>query len=146
MKIVLQRVSRASVSVNEKEVGAINKGLLLLVGIHEDDAEEQMQWLCEKLLKLRVFDDADGKMNDSVQDIEGEILVVSQFTLYGDYEKGNRPSYIEAAGPQKARRLYEDMIAYLREHSELKVESGEFGAYMDVQLHNDGPVTLVLER
>jgi D-tyrosyl-tRNA(Tyr) deacylase len=146
MKIVLQRVSEASVWVDEEEVGVIGNGLLLLVGIHEDDTEEQMHWLCDKILKLRIFDDVDGKMNDSVQDVNGELLVVSQFTLYGDYEKGNRPSYIEAAGPQKAEKLYNDMIAYLKENSMLNIESGEFGAYMDVHLRNDGPVTLVLER
>ncbi len=146
MKIVLQRVSQASVWVDEKEIGAIGNGLLLLVGIHEDDTEEQMHWLCDKILKLRIFDDADGKMNDSVRDVDGELLVVSQFTLYGDYEKGNRPSYIEAAGPGKAEKLYDDMITYFKEKSSLNVESGEFGAFMDVRLRNDGPVTLVLER
>ncbi len=146
MKIVLQRVSRASVWVDEKEIGAIDNGLLLLVGVHEDDIAEQMHWLCDKILKLRIFDDADGKMNLSVQDVEGAVLVVPQFTLYGDYEKGNRPSYIQAAGPGKAEKLYDDMIAYLKKNSSLKVETGRFGAYMDVRLRNDGPVTLVLER
>jgi len=105
-----------------------------------------MEWLADKILKLRVFDDADGKMNLSVQDVEGEILVVPQFTLYGDYEQGNRPSYFEAAGPDKAEKLYEEMIDYFKQHSDLNIESGRFGAYMDVQLHNDGPVTLVMER
>lgn len=146
MKVVLQRVSEASVLVDHVQTGAIKKGLLLLVGIHEEDGPEQMQWLCDKILKLRIFDDADGKMNLSVQDVEGELLVVSQFTLYGDYEKGNRPSYFQAAGPDKAEKLYEDMIRYLKNNSELNVETGEFGAYMDVQLYNDGPVTLVLEK
>lgn len=146
MKIVLQRVSEASVSVQDERVGAINHGLMLLVGVHEDDTEEQVQWLADKILKLRVFDDDDGKMNFSVQDVEGEILVVPQFTLYGDYESGNRPSYFEAAGPDKAEKLYEDMIGYFKKHSDLNIETGQFGAYMDVQLHNDGPVTLVLER
>lgn len=146
MKIVLQRVSEASVSVDSERIGAIDHGLMLLVGVHEDDTEEQMQWLAGKILKLRVFDDEDGKMNLSVQDIDGEILVVPQFTLYGDYEQGNRPSYFEAAGPDKAEHLYEDMIDYFKSHSDLNIETGKFGAYMDVQLHNDGPVTLVLER
>jgi D-tyrosyl-tRNA(Tyr) deacylase len=146
MKIVLQRVSEASVSVQNERVGAINHGLLLLVGVHEDDTEEQMKWLADKILKLRVFDDEDGKMNLSVQDVGGQILVVPQFTLYGDYEQGNRPSYFEAAGPDKAHQLYEDMIRYFKNNSELDIESGQFGAYMDVQLHNDGPVTLVMER
>ncbi|WP_445664035.1 D-aminoacyl-tRNA deacylase [Fodinibius sp. AD559] len=146
MKIVLQRVSQASVSVQEERVGSINHGLMLLVGVHEDDTEEQMKWLAEKILKLRVFDDENGKMNLSVQDVEGEILVVPQFTLYGDYEQGNRPSYFEAAGPEKAEKLYKDMIRYFKKHSDLNIEAGQFGAYMDVQFHNDGPVTLVMER
>ncbi len=146
MKIVLQRVSEASVLVSNEQVGAIDHGLMLLVGVHEDDSEEQMQWLADKILKLRVFDDKDGKMNLSVQDVGGEILVIPQFTLYGDYESGNRPSYFEAADPGKAEKLYEDMISYFKEHSDLNIESGQFGAYMDVQLNNDGPVTLVMER
>lgn len=146
MKVVLQRVSEASVTVDNEQIGAIDHGLMLLVGIHEDDGPEQMEWLADKILKLRVFDDEEGKMNLSVQDVEGEILVVPQFTLYGDYEQGNRPSYFEAAGPDKANELYEDMVSYLKEHSDLNIETGQFGAYMDVALHNDGPVTLVLER
>ena len=146
MKVVLQRVSEASVTVDNEQIGAIDHGLMLLVGIHEDDGPEQMEWLSDKILKLRVFDDEDGKMNLSVQDVDGEILVVPQFTLYGDYEQGNRPSYFEAAGPDKANKLYEEMVSYFKEHSDLNIETGQFGAYMDVALHNDGPVTLVLER
>jgi|SRR5699024_546068 len=146
MKAVLQRVSQASVSVNNERVGSIDHGLLLLVGVHEEDTEEQMQWLANKILRLRIFDDEAGKMNLSVQDIDGDILVVSQFTLYGDYEKGNRPSYMKAANPDKAKKLYEQMIRFFQDQSELKVQSGSFGAYMDVELNNDGPVTLVLER
>lgn len=146
MKIVLQRVSEASVSVQNERVAEISNGLMLLVGVHGDDTEQQMHWLIDKILKLRVFDDTDGKMNLSVQDVNGEILVVPQFTLFGDYEQGNRPSYFEAAGPEKAQKLYEDMIRYFKKHSYLNIESGLFGAYMDVQLHNDGPVTLVLDR
>lgn len=146
MKIVLQRVSEAKVSVENESIGSIDNGLLLLVGVHENDNEEQMEWLAEKILKLRVFDDRDGKMNLSVQDIEGGILVVPQFTLYGDYEQGNRPSYFAAAGPEKAEKLYKNMISYFKSNSDLNIETGKFGAYMDVQLHNDGPVTLVLER
>lgn len=119
---------------------------MLLVGVHEDDTKEQMQWLADKILKLRIFDDEDGKMNLSVRDVEGALLVVPQFTLYGDYEQGNRPSYMEAAGPDKANKLYEDMVQYFKDQPELQVKTGKFGAYMDVQLHNDGPVTLVLER
>ncbi|HET6527267.1 MAG TPA: D-aminoacyl-tRNA deacylase [Balneolaceae bacterium] len=146
MKIVLQRVSGASVWVDEVEIGAIKQGLLLLVGIHENDTEEQMRWLCDKILKLRIFDDENGRMNHSVSDVNGELLIVSQFTLYGDYEKGNRPSYIKAANPGKAEILYEKMINYLKANSALNIQTGAFGAYMDVRLRNDGPVTLVLER
>lgn len=146
MKVVLQRVSESSVSVDNERIGAIEQGLLLLVGVHEDDTEKQMKWLADKILKLRVFDDEDGKMNLSVQDIEGEILVIPQFTLYGDYEQGNRPSYFTAAGPDKANKLYENMVGYFKTHSSLNIETGEFGEYMDVHLRNDGPVTLVLER
>jgi D-tyrosyl-tRNA(Tyr) deacylase len=146
MKIVLQRVSEASVLVNNEQIGSIKDGLMLLVGIHGEDSEEQMKWLSDKILKLRVFDDEEGKMNLSVQDIEGEILIVPQFTLYGDYEQGNRPSYFEAARPDKAKKLYDKMVRYIYSNCDLNIETGEFGAYMDVQLHNDGPVTLVLER
>ena len=146
MKVVLQRVSEASVLVENEQIGAISDGLMLLVGIHEDDGSQQMEWLADKILKLRVFDDDEGKMNLSVQDVGGEILVVPQFTLYGDYEQGNRPSYFKAAGPDKASKLYNQMVSYLRKNSSLNVETGQFGAYMDVQLHNDGPVTLVLEK
>jgi|SRR5699024_3470758 len=146
MKVVLQRVSQASVSVNNERVASIGHGLMLLVGVHEDDSVQEMQWLADKILKLRVFDDKDGKMNLSVQDVEGELLVVPQFTLYGDYEQGNRPSYIKAADPDSANRLYEDMVQYFKTHADLQIKTGKFGAYMDVQLNNDGPVTLVLER
>lgn len=146
MRVVVQRVRRAAVEVEDEVIGSIGKGLLLLVGIHQDDTEEQLEWMCDKLLKLRIFDDKDGKMNLSVQDVGGELLVVSQFTLYGDAEKGNRPSYIEAAGPNKAEKLYEQMISYLTQHSSLNIETGQFGAYMDVDLLNDGPVTIILDR
>ncbi|MGK7371221.1 MAG: D-aminoacyl-tRNA deacylase [Candidatus Halalkalibacterium sp. M3_1C_030] len=146
MKVVLQRAKNASVTVDEKQVGAISSGLVLLVGIHEEDTEDEMQWISEKILKMRIFDDKDGKMNLSVEDVGGELLVISQFTLYGDASKGNRPSYIEAAGPEKAQKLYEQMIDYFKDNSGLKVESGTFGAYMDVKLTNDGPVTIVLEK
>ena len=146
MKVVLQRVSKASVSVDNERVGSIDHGLMLLVGIHEDDSVQEMKWLADKILKLRIFDDKAGKMNLSVQDVAGALLVVPQFTLYGDYEQGNRPSYMKAANPDKANQLYKDMVQYFNDHCELKVETGQFGAYMDVQLTNDGPVTLVLER
>jgi len=146
MKIVVQRVSEASVQVENEQIGKINHGLMLLVGVHKNDQREQMQWLAEKLLKLRIFDDREGKMNHSVQDVKGDILVVPQFTLFGAYEQGNRPSFMDAAKPDKAKKLYNEMIQYFKKHSELTIENGRFGTLMDVQLHNDGPVTLVLEH
>jgi len=146
MKVVLQRVKNASVTVEEEETGAINNGLLLLIGIHEKDTEELVRWICNKILNLRVFDDEEGKMNYSVKDIEGDLLLVSQFTLYGDARKGNRPSYVQAAGPEKAERLYNRMIDYLKRNADLKVETGRFGAHMNVALCNDGPVTIILEK
>jgi D-tyrosyl-tRNA(Tyr) deacylase len=145
MKIVIQRVSRASVTVDNEVTGSIEKGLVLLVGIHESDTKEEADWCCRKIPKLRIFEDDDGKMNHSVKDIEGGILVVSQFTLYGDARKGNRPSFIEAARPEKAEPLYHYMIEKLKE-SGVNVESGVFGAMMDVDFVNNGPVTLILER
>ena len=146
MKIVVQRVKQASVTAGNEITGAIDRGLLLLVGIHTDDTHEQMKWMCEKILKLRVFEDDNDKMNRSVSDVGGGILVVSQFTLYGDAKKGTRPSYIEAARPEKAEPMYEDMIRYFKEHSDLDIQTGKFGAMMDVELVNDGPVTLILEK
>jgi D-tyrosyl-tRNA(Tyr) deacylase len=146
MKIVVQRVKRASVTVNNEVKGSIDQGLLLLVGIHSGDTDEQLEWCCNKILKLRIFNDKDGLMNRSVQDVNGEILVVSQFTLYGNARKGTRASYIEAAGPDVAEPIYERMIDRFREKSDLKIESGVFGAMMDVELVNDGPVTLIIEK
>lgn len=146
MRIVVQRVKEASVTVGNRITGAINQGLLLLVGIHAEDGTEQMKWMCDKILKLRIFEDEEGKMNRSVSDIGGGLLVVSQFTLYGDVRKGTRPSFIDAARPETAEPLYEEMIAYFEEQSELSIQRGEFGAMMDVKLWNDGPVTLILEK
>tara|TARA_R110002124_G_scaffold205710_2_gene372228 strand:+ start:4569 stop:5009 length:441 start_codon:yes stop_codon:yes gene_type:complete len=146
MKVIVQRVSSASVKAGNEITGAIEQGLLLLVGIHQDDTKEQLDWMCEKILKLRIFEDEDEKMNLSVSDVEGGILVVSQFTLYGNAKKGTRPSFIEAAKPDKAKPMYEDMIRYFKEHSELDIQTGKFGAMMDVELVNDGPVTLILEK
>ncbi len=146
MKVVVQRVKSASVKVGNHITGAIDQGLLLLVGIHADDTREQLEWMCEKILKLRIFNDEDDKMNLSVSDIEGGILVVSQFTLYGDAKKGTRPSYITAARPEKAEPMYEEMVKYFEIHSKLSIQTGQFGAMMDVSLVNDGPVTLILEK
>lgn len=146
MKVVVQRVKSASVKVGNEITGAIQHGILLLVGVHTEDTKEQMEWMCEKILKLRIFEDNEDKMNLSVTDVKGGILVVSQFTLYGDAKKGTRPSYIIAARPEKAEPMYEDMIQYFRDHSSLEIQTGKFGAMMDVSLVNDGPVTLILEK
>ncbi|MDX1641813.1 MAG: D-aminoacyl-tRNA deacylase [Balneolaceae bacterium] len=146
MKVVLQRVTRASVTINNEVSGSIENGLLLLVGIHESDTKKEVDWCCRKIPTLRIFEDEEGKMNRSVEDVNGGILVVSQFTLYGNAKKGTRPSFIEAANPEKAEPLYDYMIEVLKRDSGLHIESGEFGAMMDVELVNSGPVTLILEK
>jgi D-tyrosyl-tRNA(Tyr) deacylase len=146
MRIVLQRVSRAQVSIDGEVVGRIGPGLLLLVGFTEGDDEEKLRWMADKVIGLRVFNDPDGKMNLSMDEMDGSILAVSQFTLYGDTRKGRRPSFIKAAVPDVAIPLYDRFLELLRERAPGPVESGEFGAMMDVELVNDGPVTLVLER
>lgn len=146
MRIVVQRVSEASVTVNNSVTGRIKKGLLLLVGIHTDDTEEEADWCCRKIRKLRIFEDSEQKMNLSLEDVKGSLLVVSQFTLYGNIKKGTRPSFIEAARPEKAEPLYEYIVKQFRNRYNLHVETGEFGAMMDVKLVNDGPVTLVVEK
>lgn len=146
MRIVVQRVSEASVTVEKNVTGEIKKGLLLLVGIHADDGQDEVDWCCRKISRLRIFEDEDQKMNLSVEDVQGSLLVVSQFTLYGNIKKGTRPSFIEAARPEKAKPLYEYMVKQLRERHNLHVETGEFGAMMDVKLVNDGPVTLIVEK
>ena len=145
MKVVLQRVSDAHVKVDAKIVGKINNGLLLLVGIDELDDTTDADWLIKKIIDLRIFSDEEGKMNRSVKDISGEILCISQFTLLADYKKGNRPSYIKAAKPDKAILLFDYFKTEIKKYSELKVESGIFGADMKVSLLNDGPVTIVLD-
>lgn len=146
MKVVVQRVSRASVSVNGEQKGNIGNGLLLLVGIHEKDNMDIVKWVSNKILNLRIFQDGEGKLNKSVSDVNGEILVVSQFTLYGNVRKGTRPSFIEAAKPEIAEPLYETMVDYFKNYSGLRVESGVFGAMMNVELINDGPVTILIEK
>lgn len=145
MRLLLQRVSRAEVRVDGRVTGAIGAGFLLLVGLTHTDAESNLAWMADKIAGLRLFSDADGKMNLSLGDVDGAVLVVSQFTLYGDAQKGRRPSFIDAARPEQAIPLYERFVALLRERG-LRVETGEFGAMMDVELVNDGPVTLWLER
>jgi len=146
VRIVLQRVSRASVSVGDETVGAIGPGVLLLVGFTEGDDEDALSWMADKVVGLRIFPDEDGKMNRGLDEIGGDILVVSQFTLYGDTRKGRRPSFVHAAHPDVAIPLYERFVEALRERGPGRVETGEFGAMMDVALVNDGPVTLLLER
>ncbi|NOT09879.1 MAG: D-tyrosyl-tRNA(Tyr) deacylase [Gemmatimonadales bacterium] len=145
MKVVLQRVSRASVTIAGRTVGAIERGFCLLVGFTHTDTDGQAVWMAEKVSGLRLFSDADGKMNLGLADVGGAVLVVSQFTLYGDAAKGRRPSFIDAARPEVAIPLYERFCAELRRLG-LKVETGEFGADMQVELVNDGPVTLILDR
>jgi D-tyrosyl-tRNA(Tyr) deacylase len=145
MRIVLQRVSRARVSVDERVTGEIGAGLLLLVGFTSADGEAQLAWMARKIPALRVFPDGEGKLNRSLDEAGGALLVVSQFTVYGDAARGNRPSFIEAAPPSIAIPLYERFVALLGEGGR-EVRTGEFGAMMQVELVNDGPVTLVLER
>ena len=143
MKLVVQRVSKASVTVEGESVGKINKGYMVLLGVKEGDTKKEADFLVNKLLNLRIFEDEAGKMNRSIIDAGGEILLVSQFTLYGDARHGKRPSFIRAARPEKAIPLYEKAIAKLGE--KVHVETGIFGAEMKVQLINDGPVTILLD-
>ena len=145
MRALLQRVSRAEVRIDGNVVGRIGKGLLVLVGFTHTDGEEQLAWMADKIIGLRIFGDAEQKMNLGLTDVGGALLIVSQFTLYGNAEKGRRPSFIDAARPAQAIPLYERFVAVLGERG-VKTETGEFGAMMDVELVNDGPVTLWLER
>src|SRR5207244_2589929 len=144
MRAVIQRVSRASVTIDGEVVGSIGPGLLVLLGVTHTDTAEQARWLADKIVHLRIFNDADGKMNRSLVDTGGAMLVVSQFTLYGDAEKGRRPSFIAAARPEQATPLYEHFVNAVREHG-VPVQTGRFGAMMQVELVNDGPVTLILD-
>ena len=145
MRVVLQRVSSASVTISGRVTGKIDRGFLLLAGWTHGDTPTQNAWMADKITGLRLFGDTEGKMNLALADVGGSVLVVSQFTLYGDTEKGRRPSFIAAARPEEAIPLYEDFVAQLRKTG-LQVATGEFGAMMEVALVNDGPVTLVLER
>jgi len=144
MRAVIQRVSSASVTVDSQIVGSIDTGLLILLGVGQDDSRDDAIWLAAKIAGLRIFPDEAGKMNLSLTQIQGEALVVSQFTLYSDCKKGKRPSFVQAAAPEIANTLYQDFIAELIGHG-LKVETGIFQAKMDVALVNDGPVTLILD-
>lgn len=144
MRVVIQRVTDAKVEVAEKIVGQIGKGYLILQGVSVEDTEEDVEWLTKKIWSLRVFSDEEGKMNKSIKEVSGSILLISQFTLLAQTKKGNRPSYIKAARPEQAVPLYEQMISALR-GEDIHVETGIFGADMKVSLTNDGPVTIVID-
>ena len=144
MRAVIQRVKKASVTVAGQQVGAINNGLLVFLGVHRDDGDEQVRWMAQKVINLRVFADGEDKMNLSLKDIQGEILVVSQFTLYGDCRKGRRPGYSTAAPPEMAEKIYLQFVEQVG-NSGIATATGTFQAMMDVELLNDGPVTLLLD-
>lgn len=144
MRLVIQRVENASVDVHGKTVGSIGKGMLVLFGVHQEDVPSQTLWLASKLVNLRIFADAQDKMNLSLLDVQGEVLIVSQFTLYGNCAEGRRPEFTASAPPEKAKALYEQFIKEVRAQK-IKVETGIFGARMRVSLVNDGPVTLLLD-
>lgn len=145
MRVVLQRVKEAKVTVSGDEIGQIKQGLLLLIGYEEADDLEDVKWMVKKILNMRIFDDQDGKMNFSVKDVGGELLLVSQFTLHASTKKGNRPSFIHAANPNLAKQLYETTVLHFNDQSDCKIQTGEFGAMMEVSLVNDGPVTITID-
>lgn len=145
MKALIQRVKKASVSINSELYSEIGAGMLVLLGVEKDDSEENASKLAQKLVSLRIFEDSDGKMNKSILDINGEMLVVSQFTLCGDCKKGTRPSFDKAAAPEIAQSLYETFVKNVKTH-DIKVETGKFRAMMEVSLINDGPVTFMVEK
>ena len=145
MRVVVQRVSQSSVIIESDIVSSISKGLLILLGVENNDTLDDVNWLIRKIINLRIFTDIDGKMNNSIVDIKGEIIVVSQFTLHAKTKKGNRPSYINAAQPKIAIPLYENFVQVLKNESKLNVLTGQFGADMKVSLINDGPVTIIID-
>lgn len=145
MRIVIQKVSRASVAVEKKTVASIRAGLLVLLGIEDADTDDDIDWLVKKMVQLRIFDDENGVMNLSVQDVAGDVLIVSQFTLHASTRKGNRPSYIRASKPEFAVPMYEKFILKTEENMGKKVGTGIFGAMMEVSLVNDGPVTIIID-
>ena len=145
MIAVIQRVSNANVKVEKIPTASIEQGLLILLGVEEADDNEDLNWLVKKIVQLRIFSDGEGKMNLSALDVQAEFLVVSQFTLYAQTRKGNRPSFVKAAKPVYAEALYEDFIQELSSHSSLPVQHGKFGADMQVSLTNDGPVTIIID-
>lgn len=143
MRALVQRVSKANIKVNEKNISSINKGLLVLLGIQDTDDESDITWLSNKIIKMRIFEDDNGKMNQSIEDIGGELLIVSQFTLYASTKKGNRPSFINAAHPDKALPIYQTFVSEC--NKQISTQTGKFGAMMQVDLVNDGPVTIWLD-
>ncbi len=143
MRALVQRVSKANIKVNEKNISSINKGLLVLLGIQDTDDESDITWLSNKIIKMRIFEDDNGKMNQSIEDIGGELLIVSQFTLYASTKKGNRPSFINAAHPDKALPIYQTFVSEC--NKQISTQTGKFGAMMQVGLVNDGPVTIWLD-
>jgi len=145
MRVVIQRVKNAAVEIINKNHSSVGQGLLIFLGIENDDGEEDINWLCKKIIQLRVFDDKNGVMNLSVADIDGEILVISQFTLHAKTKKGNRPSYIKAARPDIAIPIYNKFVEKLGFYLEKEIKTGEFGALMQVSLVNDGPVTIIID-
>jgi D-tyrosyl-tRNA(Tyr) deacylase len=145
MKVIIQRVSKASVTINTHVKSEIGTGLMVLLGIEELDTKEDIDWLCGKITKLRIFGDENGVMNLSLKDVTGEVIVVSQFTLHAKTKKGNRPSFIKAAKPETAIPLYEQFVVQLEKDLDKKIQTGEFGAMMQVELINDGPVTIIID-
>lgn len=145
MRCVIQRTTGASLSVDKEVISEIDLGLLLLIGIEEEDTQEDIQWICSKVTQMRIFNDLDHKMNLSIQDVQGSFLVVSQFTLHASCKKGNRPSFIKAAKPSIALQIYQDFVACLQQSCTLPVKTGIFGADMKIAFTNDGPVTILLD-
>lgn len=145
MRVIIQRVSEASITIEGKLKSSINQGLLVLAGFENDDDTEDLDWMCKKITQLRIFNDVNGVMNLSVKDVDGEILAVSQFTLHAKTKKGNRPSYINAAAPDISIPLYHQFVETLAVYLEKNVETGEFGSHMIVRLTNDGPVTIIID-
>jgi D-tyrosyl-tRNA(Tyr) deacylase len=145
MRVVLQRVKNATVKVESNTIGEIGNGILILAGFEESDSQEDFEWMINKVIQLRIFPDENGVMNISLQDIQGDLLVVSQFTLHASTKKGNRPSYIKSSPPQKAKEQYDQFVEMLQKKYPHKVQTGEFGADMKVELLNDGPVTICID-
>ncbi len=146
MKAVVQRVKQASVKIDNNLISEINKGIVVLIAFSDSDNIDTIKWFANKLINLRIFNDENNKLNKSVLDLNGDILIVSNFTIYGCARKGFRPSFIDSASPEIARKIYNEFIDYIKNNYNLKIYSGEFGAMMDISLINDGPVTLIIEK